>query len=104
MTNKWDERPLESAVEAYYRKEVKKRNGVTYKLTSKWDRSLPDRVTTLHSNTHFVELKREGGTATEKQQEKHDEIRAAGGTVYVLAGHTEVDEYFREMDLTYSLG
>ena len=92
--NKWDDTPLEKDVEKRFREKVKKLGGKSYKWQSENNRSVPDRIVTWPGGiVHFVELKREGKKATPKQKEKHDELRAMGCTVFVLAGDKEVEEY-----------
>jgi hypothetical protein len=44
----------------------------------------------------FIELKKQGGVLSDLQRFMHYMIRAAGGTVEVLAGRESVDKWLKE--------
>lgn len=80
-----DKRPLESQVEGPAVDYGRKTGWVMRKYTSPSHRSVPDRLC-LHDfgTIIFIEFKRLGEDATDKQKIEHKELRARGFIVYVI--------------------
>ena len=90
--------PLETVVEAYFVKEVKKYGGIAYKFTSPARRSVPDRIVVLNGGiTHFVELKTIGGKVSSGQRREIARLRDLGHTVYVIWTKEGVNKYIRSL-------
>lgn len=74
----------ESKFEAKFVAEVKRLGGVALKLAPT-TAGVPDRLVLWPGGrVEFVELKAEGGHTTHLQQIRHDRLRAAGFTVWVI--------------------
>lgn len=74
----------ESTFEAKFVDEVRKLGGVALKLAPTIA-GVPDRLVLWPGGVvEFVELKAEGGHTTHLQQIRHDRLRAAGFTVWVI--------------------
>lgn len=74
----------------------KPRNAYARKFRSTARSSAPDYVFVYRGITLFVEFKAPGKTATEKQIEEHDEIKASGGTVWVIDDFEDFKRRWRE--------
>lgn len=91
---------LEKAVEAHFIKRCKALGWWQSKFSSPGHKGMPDRVVAVRkprkrkAELWFVELKREGEKARPLQAVTHEEMRAAGVNVVVLAGRAEVDAWF----------
>lgn len=80
----------ENKVETYLNTQVEKLGGVTRKWTGR--RSVPDRLCALPFIGFFVvETKTADGHLEEHQAREHTRLRDAGGRVYVVWGHDDVD-------------
>jgi hypothetical protein len=84
---------LEASVEQYLIDTVAVLGGQCYKFGPPGRVGYPDRVVVLWGRTFFVEVKRpKGGRYSKLQPLRHEEIRAAGGTVYTARNRGEVDD------------
>lgn len=81
---RFNDSPLESVIESWFRDKVKERGGRAFKFTSPGQVSVPDRLVLLPGGRmFFVELKRKGKKQTPKQLVMAAEIGAFGFRVYV---------------------
>lgn len=81
---KFNTEPRESALEAWYVRQVKELGGKAYKFTSPGHRSVPDRITIFpFGHLFLVELKRRGKKPTPKQWGEINFWRMMGFRVYV---------------------
>ena len=91
---------LERVVEAHFIKRCKAAGYWQSKFVSPGHSGMPDRIVGVRkprkrkAEVWFVELKREGEKARPLQAVTHEEMRAAGLNVVVLAGRAEVDAWF----------
>lgn len=84
---------LESALETFFRTEIRKLGGMAIKLvpTSK---GIPDRLVVLPGKRHyFVELKAEQGRTSAAQQLWHDRLGDIGHPVVTLYGRAEIKDW-----------
>jgi hypothetical protein len=92
------ERDVQSACVGWARR--KPREAYARKFRSTARSSAPDYVFVHRGLTLFVEFKAPGKDATDKQRDEHAEIRASGGTVWVIDNVAEFkrrwQEYFFE--------
>lgn len=86
---------LESAIEAFFRREVRKLGGHAIKMvpTSK---GLPDRLVVMPGGrTYFVELKQTSGKTSPAQDMWHSRLRGLGHHVAVLYGRDDCKQWLR---------
>lgn len=89
----------EKDLEARLVSEIKKRGGMAVKLTSQFQRGLPDRVVLLPFHTiTFVELKSSGKTPTLLQYRTHEALRKLGFYVAVVDSSASLDDLLRWLD------
>ncbi len=92
-------RESEKKIEAALVDGVKRRGGMAIKLTSQFQRGLPDRLVILPYRTvSFVELKSTGEHRTAVQEAMGKKIEALGFRVFVIDSSLELWEYFCRMD------
>ncbi len=96
--------PLESKVEYYYKKEIAKIGGVSFKFTSPQRRSVTDQVTLTAGRVLFVEIKRVGNTLSNKQKLFRDTVLAHNCEHATVIGHSGVDAFITELKQTQLLG
>lgn len=89
---------LEKDVEAYLRREVRRRNGQCLKYIPDIDNGMPDRLVILPGAVIiWVELKNGSGEQARRlQQVQHRKLRMLGQRVEVIHTKREVDELLRE--------
>jgi len=98
LTEKRDNRPLESAEESYFAAKVKQIGGASYKFGQN---GLPDRVVLFPAGIAdreaivlFVELKREGERPRPLQESRHKELRQYGANVVpYIDSHRATNEF-----------
>lgn len=78
---------------------IKKLGGLCYKFVSPNNRSVPDRIVILNGWITFVEVKTTGKKPTDLQAEKHQEIRKAGGEVYVIDRPSNLASFLKKAAL-----
>jgi hypothetical protein len=87
---------LERDLEAYFRREIKARQGWAIKLTG--IKGLPDRMVLLPGGRlYFVELKTERGRLAPIQKAVHYKLLGLGFMVHVLYGRQSVDEFLGDI-------
>lgn len=93
-------RPVsEATVERHLVDRIKARGGVCEKTVSPGKRGFFDRVVVVAGRVFFVETKRPSrGRLTPHQKKRHDEFRAAGASVVILASVEEVETFARWLD------
>ena len=91
-----DTRPLESTIEGNACRYGESTGWTMRKYTSPSHRSVPDRLC-LHdfATIIFIEFKRPGEEATEKQKKEHRRLRARGFAVYII---DNVEDAMRVLD------
>lgn len=78
---------------------IRARGGVAEKTVSPGKRGFFDRVVVVSGRVFFVETKKPSrGRLTPHQKQRHDEFRAAGATVMILASIAEVETFLRWLD------
>lgn len=85
--------PLEKKVEEYFRTEIVKLGGKSYKFSSPNNRGVPDRVALLENTVFFCELKRVSGKATDLQLRVMRDFTSKGGLCCIIYGHSGVDAF-----------
>lgn len=92
---------LESAVENYLTKRVRKLGGQSYKFVSPGNAGVPDRIILLPGGQiAFVEMKAPGKKATPKQLHQIRKIKNLGQVALVIDCKEGVDEFIREVGVT----
>jgi hypothetical protein len=56
---------------------------------------VPDRIVTIGNRTFYLELKTGTGVVSPLQAHQHEQIRKAGGVVYVAYGWDQIEEVVR---------
>lgn len=97
MTMTYKNHIIESDVETYFRKEVKKLGGLCYKFTSPQNSGVPDRIVIYNGLVVFVELKKPGEKPRKLQQVEAKKMRAHGAMVFVVDSHKAVDMFITEL-------
>lgn len=89
----------EKTLEARLRRETARRGGMCVKLTSQFQRGLPDRLLLMPGGrAAFCELKSTGRRPTPLQLECHRRLRALGFAVRVADSTEGLDALLRELD------
>ena len=86
---------LERDIEDPSVEKARRRGWWVRKFKSPAQRSAPDDIFAKDGRVFWVEFKRPGKDATEKQKDYHAEMRAAGLTVYVCDTREKFDEILR---------
>jgi hypothetical protein len=86
----------EAALQRHFIAEAKRLGIFACKVVSMGVRGFPDLVVIVGGKVTFIELKKQGGVLSDLQRFMHYMIRAAGGTVEVLAGRESVDKWLKE--------
>jgi hypothetical protein len=84
---------LEKTVEAYLKKRVESKGGITWKISFVGQRGCPDRLVVLHGEVWLIELKRpgSGGRLSALQSKTIGMMREMGMKVVVIRSKEEVD-------------
>lgn len=91
--------PSEREIEAYLRRAVEARDGECVKLTSQYQRGLPDRLVLMGDHVYcFVELKTRTGQISKLQAFCHHKLRKQGHPVYVIRSIEQVDHLMSLID------
>ena len=85
--------PLESKVEAHFKKRVTELGGISYKFNSKNMRGVSDQIMLYKGVVTFVEIKRVGGKLTKLQHGFKAKIDKHGGECVTCYGHEGVDAF-----------
>lgn len=85
----------ESTVEAYFRRQVRRAGGLTYKFTP-LVKGNPDRIVLAGGRVLLVELKQDHTNLSPAQRVWHARAAQCGVRVYVLHGTGEVDAFVQE--------
>ncbi|NSW93008.1 MAG: VRR-NUC domain-containing protein [Firmicutes bacterium] len=89
---------LESTIENYLIKAVKKIGGLVWKFVSPGTRGVPDRIVALPGGrTIYVELKKPGEKPEPLQLKRHRQLRDRGHQVYVIDSFKGVDDFIQEV-------
>lgn len=83
----------EKYLEKRLRAECGKLNARCYKWVSPGVNGVPDRIVIHQGGTWFVEVKTKGNKPTKLQQQRHAEIREAGGAVLVIDTVTKLTAF-----------
>lgn len=90
---------LEKDVENYLKQKIKERNGLCYKWRAQDRKGVPDRVCVLPwMGIFFVEVKTERGKPTKLQEHTFEQIKEAGGVVFITNGKRGVDKLMIFLD------
>lgn len=91
--------PTEREIEAYLRRAVEARDGECVKLTSQYQRGLPDRLVLMGGKIYcLVELKKRTGQISKLQAFCHHKLRKQGHPVYVIRSIEQVDHLMSLID------
>jgi hypothetical protein len=82
---------LERSLEKKLAAKVKTLGGYIAKLDAKANKGVPDRIITINGRTFYLELKTESGVVSPLQAHQHEQIRKAGGEVFVAYGWEQID-------------
>lgn len=85
--------PLESKVEKYYKDEIAKLGGISWKFNSKNYRSVTDQLTLFYGRVIFAEIKAHGKGLNGNQELFRDKVIDHGGEHVTLVGHDGVNEF-----------
>lgn len=86
---------LESTIETYFKKQIKRAGGIAFKFMSTVN-GVPDQLVIHEGVTHYVEVKRPGGKPRADQVRCHAKMAAHGAHVHVLSTTDEVDAFVRD--------
>ena len=97
---------LESYIEKQGHQKVKDEGGFYLKLSALHFVGMPDRLILLKNATvAFVELKRDGGVLSKKQEHVHGRLRVLGFKVYVVYSVAElqlvIDKLIKESNAKF---
>jgi len=87
----------EAKIEQHLNTEIKKLGGITRKWVSPGRTGVPDRIVIIKGKICFVEIKTEAGKLSMRQEREIEDIRKAGGIVYVLFGQQGVDDFVQDL-------
>ena len=87
-------RILESVIEKYLTKSIKKCSGLSYKWLSSIT-GVPDRIVILNQKIFFVELKTLTGVISPRQHVVFDELGEAGFPVHIIRSKEDVDDFIK---------
>lgn len=90
-------KPLESVVEDYFKKMIKKVGGLPMKFTSPGKRGVPDQIVLFGGITYFVEIKRPGEKPRPSQVTVHKQFQEKGVSVYTVDSQEQVNEFITEI-------
>jgi hypothetical protein len=92
--------PLEKVVEKYFKSEVGKLGGITFKFVSPMQNSVPDQILILNGRVIFCEIKRVKpiGRLSDKQAVVINTINTNYGEAVVIYGHIGVDSFVTEIN------
>ena len=90
----------EGRIESYLVRQCKIHGLLCYKFTAPSTAGVPDRIVIGNGQTVFVELKAPGEKPRALQIAIHRQIRAHGGTVFVIDTKTGVDDFIQLMTST----
>lgn len=89
---------LEKNIEEYFRDEIKKLGGRSYKFVSPGNSGVPDRIIFLpEGKIFFVELKTKKGTLSKLQRLQIRRLKKLGQDVRILYGMEEVKDFLDEI-------
>lgn len=91
-----DNSHLESSLESYFRDQVYKAGGITYKVAPT-TKGLPDRMVIIKGTVHLVELKADKGSLSPAQIAIHAKMLERGYRVAVLKGRAEVQAWIAKL-------
>ena len=89
--------PLESKVESYFKKEIRKIGGISYKFNSKNVRGVSDQIILFDGRVVFVEIKRASGKMTKLQHCFRSRIIQNKGECVTCYGHKGVDTFIKTL-------
>jgi len=98
ITAKKRKHVLESKVETYYKEQIAKRGGVSWKFTSPNRRSVTDQVTLFHGRVIFAEMKAYGKKLTPKQETFRLTVLEHGGEHVTISGRGGVDDFIKKLE------
>lgn len=88
----------ESKIEKYYKSQVEKLGGKSYKFTSPQNRGVSDQITCWpDGTTHFVELKSPNGRPSALQEVFRFEVTQLKQEHWYLFSKEQVDDYITTM-------
>ena len=90
--------PLESKVELYFKREVAKIGGKSYKFNSENRRGVSDQIVIIGGRVIFVEMKRVNGKMSKLQEVFRSEIINKGGECVTCYGHAGVDGFIKDVN------
>jgi len=94
---------LESTIENYLVREMKKVRAICRKYTSPSYRIVPDRLIIFpNGKIVFIELKRNGAVPTEAQLREHERLRKYNQLVLVIDSKKKVDEFLYKFRYCYT--
>ena len=89
----------ESEIEAVMRKQLLSRGCLIWKFVSPGCAGVPDRIVVLpKGQIYFVELKADGGRASEIQIYRAEQLQAHGCNYRLVRGRAGVDAFRQEVD------
>lgn len=88
---------LESVIEKYLCKEVKKIGGKAYKMDARTYAGIPDRIVLYRGQSYFVELKAPGKLPRPLQLAVHRELRNYGYDTLIIDSKEGVDKFIQEI-------
>lgn len=90
---------LEKQIEARLRRRVNEMDGLFYKFVSPGNGGVPDRIAVLPGGrVWFIELKADGGRASNLQKWQIEQLRKRGANVIIIRGKEEADAWCRKME------
>lgn len=89
---------LESKIEAWLDKQIKKMGGKSYKFVSPGNPGVPDRIYMFpEGKIYFVELKREIGRLSKVQIWQRQQFKEMGIEIKVIYGMEQAKELVKEL-------
>lgn len=88
----------ESKVEKYFKDEMKRIGGLSFKWTSPGTTGVPDQIAFHMGRTYLVEIKTLGGSLSTMQKRLHDKLHGVGIDVWVLWGKEDVDLFISRIE------
>ena len=85
---------LEKQVEKYFKQEIEKAGGLTFKWISTVT-GVPDRIAFLNNKVHLVELKAKSGRLSPRQLIIFRALEKQGFLVTVLYSEEEIDAFIK---------
>lgn len=90
-----DDNILESKIETYFKQQIKKINGITYKFKST-QRGVPDQLVAYNGQIYLTEIKRPGEKPRKSQIAVHNKFEKQNVKIYTLSTYDEVDTFITQ--------